>query len=674
MVTLNFRNTDIRTMVEAVSDFTGKTFIIDPKVKGEINIVSTKPIPAENVYEIFLSALKLAGYTVVEKDNVAKIISQEAAVSDDLASVETVGQTSDGGEVTRVFPITHEPAGEIAQALRPLIGDKSAVVVHKESNSLIIVGSQAGLERINDLIELLDKSNLGEVKMITFAHISSYDFISIFEGVYGDLDAKGPVTTSIPDMRGSPPGASMNSQGAQSGAGGKRLRYTMTPIGQGDRLILRTNDPKVLDLVAKLAAEVDFPNMADNEIRVVRLLHADPAKVTQTLNSLISGKQKSGAPKPGETGQPTQDDNSGGPIVIADVQNRALVISAPQNIYRMWRGIIDKLDQPPGQIYVEALVAEVTSETMAEFGIQWQSMRGIDPTREPRVTGIGGTNLGGDIGATTTNTGGGSISLGQGLGLGLISGTLTLPGGAVVPNMLALARVLQANTKTNILSTPILLALDGEEAKMLVGQNVPLVTGSYAPSTGGSTGTVTPFQTIERRDIGLTLRIKPRVSDGAFIRLEIYQEVSSLLPATVKTGATDVVTNKRSLESKVLVEDGHIIVLGGLMQDKLNVNEEKVPLLGDIPLLGHLFRYERRTQAKTNLMIFIRPTIVRKEHDTAAITRANYRKTNELQEGIQTWSNFFLPRMTTPHSPEYEYYKNQKAFPPKQDKRGSQEE
>jgi general secretion pathway protein D len=431
----------------------------------------------------------------------------------------------------------------------------------------------------------------------------------------------------------------------------------MIPSGSGDRLIMRTSDPVALETALALAERLDIEDAGEREIHVVRLANADPVKVTQALNAISSGKAGPGDGK----GDLAKGGPGKGGVALADEANRAIIIAAPEGVYRSWRGLIGEMDRRPGQIYVEALVVEVTSEKMAEFGIQWQSLRGMDPTRAPRVAGIGGTNLGGDIAGTASGLAGGNPSMGAGLGLGLISGTITLANGTVVPNLLALARALETDADANILSTPTLLALDGEEAKMLVGQNVPLVTGSYAPATGGTTGAVTPFQTIERRDVGLTLRIKPRITESSTVRLDIYQEVSSLLPVTVKTGASDVVTNKRSLESRVLVEDGQIIVLGGLMQDRLLLNEEKVPILGSIPIIGQFFRYEKRTRGKISLMVFIRPTIVRKADDAIPMTMDLYSNTRKEQEGIQPWPNLLLPYMPSPQSPEFQLKKENKA-------------
>jgi len=637
-VTLNFRDTDIRTVVKAVSDFTGKTFIIDPKVKGKIHIVSSRPIRSEAVYGIFLTAMRLSGYSVVESDGVARIMTL-AEVSTEATGIifpdGDIGPVESDTVATRIFPLAYESAPQMIQVLRPLIGAKNAMVAHQQSNSLIIVDTVENLNRVARIIDSVDRPNLGKTRLIKFTHIGAHDFIDLFEQVYADFGKTSPQA-----------GAAQ----AASGQGGRSLRYVMTPTGAGNSLILRTDDPVVEETVLALAEQVDTKDEGSQDIRVVRLAHSDPAKVVQALNGLSSGK----APAKGASPSAQQGAKSSGGIAIADEANKSIIISAPSVVYRQWRDVIDKMDRRPGQIYVEGLVAEVTSEKMAEFGMQWQSMRGVDSTRRPRVIGIGGTNLGGNVAGTAAGIADGNVNLGAGIGLGLISGTLTLPNGMVIPNMLALARALETDANANILSTPTLLALDGEEAKMLVGQNVPLVTGSYAPNTGGSAGSVTPFQTIERKDIGLTLRIKPRISDGSTVRLDIYQEVSSLLPVTVQTGAADVVTNKRSLETRVLVEDGQIIALGGLMQEKLSVNEDKVPFLGDIPLLGALFRYEKRIKSKTNLMVFIRPRVIRDAQDSAPTTTKIYGRTLEEQGDIKVWPYTPLPGMSSPRSPELE--------------------
>jgi general secretion pathway protein D len=306
--------------------------------------------------------------------------------------------------------------------------------------------------------------------------------------------------------------------------------------------------------------------------------------------------------------------------------------------------VIDTLDVRRLQVHVEALIVEMTADKAAEFGVQWQALNDLSTNA---TQGFGGTNFGAR--GTGTNIIDGAVnpgSLANGLNLGVVRGQVTLPGIGTVTNLAFLARALESDTKANILSTPNLLTLDNEEAKIVIGQNVPFITGQYA-QTGAAT-TATPFQTIERKDVGLTLRIKPQISEGGSVRLQIYQEVSSVQDQTNPAG---IITNKRSLESSVLVDDGQIIVIGGLIQDSTGNTMQKVPLLGDIPLVGALFRYETRTQTKTNLMVFLRPLVMRERSTYAPVTSERYRQMLEEQGKARIPPSIVLPDIQTPILP-----------------------
>ena len=324
------------------------------------------------------------------------------------------------------------------------------------------------------------------------------------------------------------------------------------------------------------------------------------------------------------------------------------MIVAPDNVYNSLRTVIDQLDARRAQVYIEALVVEVTGNTSGEFGIQWQDLTGASGN-DTQV--LGGTNFrttrGSNIIEAATNIAG----IGAGLNIGVVRGRITLPGtnGATILNLGFLARALESNGNANILSTPSLLTLDNEEAKIVVGQNIPIITGSFAQATGSGTA-VNPFQTIERKDVGLTLRVRPQVAEGGSIKLGIYQEVSSV-DQTVPTNASGITTNKRSLESTVLVDDGQIIVLGGLVQDNVQSVQDKVPLLGDIPLLGNLFRYESRTRTKTNLMVFLRPVVLRSAQASASLTGDRYEYIRNEQLQTQSGSHLLLPALNAPKLP-----------------------
>jgi general secretion pathway protein D len=338
---------------------------------------------------------------------------------------------------------------------------------------------------------------------------------------------------------------------------------------------------------------------------------------------------------------PLQPAQAGG-VVQADAASNSLIITAPEGVYNNLRAIIEKLDVRRAQVHVEALIVEVTSEKAAEFGIQWQS---LNNSINGGTQVIGGTNFGTrGAGVNVLDAAVNPGAVAAGLNIGVVKGTVTLPGLGTILNLGMLARALETDANANILSTPNLLTLDNEEAKIVIGQNVPFVTGQYAQT--GSSVTATPFQTIERKDVGLTLRIKPQISEGGSIRLQIYQEVSSIQE---KSNITGIITNKRSIESTVLIDDSQIVALGGLVQDASNDGNDRVPLLGDIPGIGYLFKYESRKRAKTNLMVFLRPIILRDSASYSELTDQRYQYIIGEQNKQLPKPHPILPDMPAPN-------------------------
>jgi len=388
---------------------------------------------------------------------------------------------------------------------------------------------------------------------------------------------------------------------------------------------------------------------------VVYLRNAEATKLAETLRGILAGEapaalERVGAAATAPAASPAPaiapvSGAAGGSMILADAATNSLVISAPDVTYNALRAVIDKLDARRAQVFVEALVVEITAEKAAEFGIQWQDLRNL---RDSGTNFIGGTNLGGrNTGSNILDAAVNLGTVGQGLNIGVVSGTINIPGLGEVLNLGVLARALESDANANILSTPNLLTMDNEEAKIVVSQNVPFITGQYAQT--GSTTTPSPFQTIERRDVGLTLKVRPQVSEGGSIKMQIYQEISSLRPTTT---ATDVITDMRSIDSTVLVDDGRIIVLGGLIQDSMQDGVDKVPVLGDIPLLGHLFRSEKRKRMKTNLMVFLRPHVLRDTASADATTGERYDFIRQKQAEFRMQPHFALPDMQMDPLPE----------------------
>jgi len=399
-----------------------------------------------------------------------------------------------------------------------------------------------------------------------------------------------------------------------------------------------------------LVSQIDTPTAANGNINVVYLKNAEATKVAETLRGLMGGASAASNAVPAANtpggAQPNLVSSSPAPAsnIQAYAATNSLIITAPDHVYNSLRSVIDKLDQRRAQVYVEALIVEVTSSVAAEFGIQWQDLTGINRSG---VQAIGGTNFGG----TGTNIISGAQNIGtvgQGLNIGVVRGRVTLPGIGTVLNLGALARALENDQRANVLSTPNILTLDNEEAKIVVGQNVPFVTGSFTQSNNTSTN---PFQTIERKDIGLTLRVTPQVAEGGAVKLKVFQEVSSVVPTSSTVRSADLITNKRSIENTVLVDDGQTVVIGGLISDDTKNGDSRVPIIGDIPVIGNLFKYQTRSREKTNLMVFLRPLVIRDGKSAAQLSGSRYEYIRGEQANHLKEADSLLPPTGGPQLP-----------------------
>lgn len=626
-VTLNFVNADVDAVVRAVAELTGKSFVVDPKVKGTINIVSNRPVPRSLVYPTLLSALRLQGFAAIEGDGIVKIVPEADAKLHGGAVAQ--GALPAGGDrlVTQVLTLKYETAAQLVNVLRPLITPNNTVAAYPNANALIITDYADNLRRINRIIAALDLAPAGEPVLIPVRHASAVDLVAILNRLAGETQAA--------------PGAVADAQ----------QRVTLVADGRSNSIIVRSDNPGRVARIRQLVEQLDTPGRAGGNIFIVYLKNAEAARVAQTLRALLTGGggggdaggqsgALSGLPSPpavaqaavnasgnmplpalaAPAAQPAPGFSAGGATVQADVANNALIIAAPEPIYNNLRAVIEKLDVRRAQVFVEALIVEVSADRAAELGVQWQVLGGIN---RDSPQGFGGTNFGNRGSGNNIIEGSLNLgSLGQGLNMGLVNGTVTIPGLGLVTNLAMLVRALETNANANILSTPTLLTLDNEEARIVVGQNVPVITGQYTTGIGGATGPA-PFQTIERKDVGLALRVKPQITEGGSIRLVVYQEVSRVDELS-KRDPAGITTNKRSLESSVLVEDGQIIVLGGLITDAFTDNTDKVPGVGDVPVFGGFFRYDQRKRVKTNLMIFLKPTVVRGPAGAAAFTSERY--------------------------------------------------
>ena len=622
-VVLNFVNADIPSVIKAVGELTGRNFVIDPRVKGTVIITSAKPVSRDQVYPILLAALRMQGFSAIESRGVVKIVPEAEAKHN--FSVTRGKELRESGDriVTQVYPLVYESAAQMMPVLRPLIGPNNAISVLPNSNTLVITDYADNVRRLNAIIAAVDQPTANDTALIKLNHVSAVDVAQSL----GRLMADGATA------------------GAQAGAPGSRL--AIVPDVRSNSLLVRSDNPARIQMLRGLVAGLDVPGAAGGNIHVVYLRNAEAVKLAETLRGILSGVAPSSsigtATLTAAAMTTTGTASAAGPVsgaagdsmVLADPATNSLVISAPDMTYNALRAVIDKLDARRAQVFVEALVVEITAEKAAEFGIQWQDLRNLN---DSGTNFIGGTNFGArGTGTNIIDAATNLTTLGSGLNIGVVSGKINIPGVGEVLNLGALARALESDANANILSTPNLVMLDNEEAKIVIGQNVPFVTGSYTTTT-----TPSPFQTIERRDVGLTLRVRPQVSEGGSVKLQIYQEISSLRPTTT---AADVITDKRSIESTVLVDDGRILVLGGLIQDTMQDGIDKVPLLGDIPLFGHLFKSETRKRMKTNLMVFLRPYVMRDTADADGLTSERYEFIRQKQAEFRMQPHFALPDM-----------------------------
>ena len=630
-ITVNFVNADIQSVIKTVGQHTGKFFILDPRVTGTVNIVSDKPVSKDLLYQILLSTLRVQGYAAVEEGGYVKIVPEAEAKTSAGPVGEAATHIPGDRIVTQVFILQNENATQLVPVLRPLVTANNFIAAYPNNNAIVITDYAENVRRIQRIIESIDRPSGAEVQIIRLQNASAIDIAQMLQRVVAE--------TSVPQNT---PGASP--------------KAAIAVDSRTNSLVVRADHPQVMARIKALALGLDTPGAASGNIYVVFLRNAEAARIADTLRGLLSGSESSRSttttttPSGGVATQ-TNASTSSAPsltpavapssIIQAYPPTNSIIITATEPVYRSLRTVIDSLDQRRQQVYVEALIVEVSTGLAAEFGVQWQGARNVGGGE----TAFGGTNFStsatGAIGANILGAMNNPTTLGTGLNLGLIHGSITIPGTNLeVANLQLLARALEGNSGANVLSTPNVLTLDNEEAKIIVGQNVPFVTGSYTPVSGSATN---PFQTIERKDIGLTLRVTPQVSEAGAVKLKIFQEVSNVTRDKALVQSADIITNKRSLESTVLVDDGQIVVLGGLIQDDQQASLDKVPFLGDIPIIGSLFKYETRNRKRTNLMVFLRPVVLKDDKAAASLTADRYEYIRGLQGEMKLPWNGLLP-------------------------------
>jgi general secretion pathway protein D len=631
-VTLNFVNAEIEAVARAMSSMTGRQVVVDPRVKGTITLTSDQPMSPQRAYNQFLAALRLQGFTVVESAGLDKVVP-EAEAKLQSGAVSADGATKGGAMgnqiVTQIFKLNFESAANLLPVLRPLISPNNVINVNPGNNSLIITDYADNLQRIARIIAASDVANGSDLEILPLQYAIASDL--------------APLVLRLVDS-----GSSAAPAAGQADSG---FKTTIIAEPRSNALIVRAANPARVSLVKSLVARLDQPTVQGDSvtgnIHVVMLKNADATKLAATLRGVMSGEVRStvASTGTGAAAAPATQTASGGGQIQADVATNSLIITAPDPQYRQLRAVIEQLDGRRAQVFVESLIAEVNADRAAEFGIQWQGPIG---KAGDSTIGLLGTNFGAagrNIIALATGAAAGTVSPAAGLNIG----AATMNNGVYTLGFLA--RFLEQNGDGNILSTPNLLTLDNEEAKIVIGQNVPFVTGQYTNSNSTSNGTVNPFQTIERKDVGLTLRVKPQISENGTVKLSIFQEVSTVQASSVNS-ATGLITNKRSIESNVLVEDGSIVVLGGLLQDTYSGNNDRVPGLADIPILGALFRSESRSRSKTNLMVFLRPVVIRDGNASDVLSNSRYEQMRSTQQVAQPLHSSVMPINEAPVMPE----------------------
>jgi len=604
-VLLNFQSADLSAVVKAMSQMTGRNMLIDPRVRGQVTIVSARPMPIQAAYQVFLSALKAQGFTAVEGpgDAVRIVPVAEAKAS---APVNEQEGAPRGGEqiVTHVAIGQHVAVSQLQNVLRPLMSPTSQLSVYDPANALVITDYADNVRRLLRIIERIDQPAGTEVTVIPLQNASAIDVAELVVRLSGTGVAA--------------PGGIPGQPQTQIAAGGDR--FSVVPDTRTNSLLLRSDNPGRIAQLRSLIEKLDVPARAIGSTRVIYLKHAEALKLVEVLRGMLSA---AAAGAPGAA--PGAPRSGGAPqsLIQADEATNSIIINASDTVYNNLRTVIEQLDIRRAQVYVEALIAEMNADRTDELGIQWAAAGQVGSRTVGALANFPAANP--SLAAAVASPAAAAAVTG-GLAIAVLGDKVTLRDGTTVQSLGALARALESKSLGNILSTPTLLTLDNYQAKIVIGQNVPFVTGSFAAATAagvGGVGAVNPFQTIERKDVGLTLRIKPQISEGSTIRLEIYQEVSSVDP-TSRAGASDLVTNKRSLETKVVVDDGNTIVLGGLIQNTLQETMQAIPLLSDIPFLGALFRYKTEERKRTNLMIFLRPVIIRSVDDGYRVTVDRY--------------------------------------------------
>ena len=643
-INLAFNNADVEAVIATVARATNRSIVVDPKVRGKISLNSSQALTADQAIDSLSTALRMNGFALVNTAGGYRVVTEaDAKLQSSQTYTARTGVTGDQ-IITRVFQLNFESAANVVAIIRPLVSPNNTINALPGNNSILVTDYASNIERIEKIIQSVDNPSSSKVETISLKNAQAIKVASLVNRA---------LETSVPQ------------------GGDPMSKPTILADPRTNSLIIRGGNAERLAQIRRLAAQLDASKNVGN-IYVVPLKNAEAAKLAITLRALVAADNSSadstninpqgnaninaqipnqsainpmnvggmnnanplgGAPSAAASSALTSTSApSTGGIIQADPNTNSLIITATEPVYKDLLKVIEQLDRRRAQVYIESMIVELTAANAAELGVQWQALNGSN-------TAYAGTNFNGPTSSGNTNIFGSSATINSvlgatavgaavpALGLGLNIGSITNFG-----NNLAFSSLLRAVSTisgANVLSTPNLMTLDNEEARIIVGQNIPIVTGSYAQT--GSTATVTPFQTYTRQDVGLTLRVRPQVSENGTVKLQIFQEVSSIQDVSSTTG---IILNKRNVESNVIVEDGQIIVLGGLIGDNYTDGSSKIPLLGDLPLIGGLFRYDNKSRTRTNLMVFIRPSVLRNNEQNNIFSN---NKLDDLEEKRKTF-------------------------------------
>ena len=627
--TLNFKGADIAAVIQSVADITGKNFIVDPRVKGKVTIISKRPMSQQEVYQVFLTVLDVHGYAAIPSGKVIKVIPDADAKAAGMPTADDENPGVGDEVVTRVIQIDHVNAAQLVPILRPLVPPQGHLAAYPQSNVLIVSDRARNIDRIMKIIKRVDQPTSGEIEIIQVENASAADLVRVISSLQQQAN-KGQAQTEAPIL-----------------VADERTNSILVGGERSDRLQIRA-----------LISHLDTPSEVEGDTHVVYLRYANAKDIVPVLTGVAEETKKTLGQGPGGKGAPpaAAGGQHGQPIfnIQADDSSNALVITAPPALFKSLESVIRQLDIRRAQVLVEAIIAEVSVDKSSKLGIDWFA----DGRNSNKP--VGAINFSGAAGAAAAVSSSDSTTSSNGL-LGLIGQGATIAFGKFNSdtfNFAAIINALQGDGNTNILSTPSILTLDNEEAEIFVGDEVSIPTGSYS-STGSGTTPTNPFTTFERKPLGINLKVKPQINEGDTILLNIQQNVDSFKSGSA--GTQDVVTSQRKINTSVLVDNGKILVLGGLVQDQMRENNQSVPFLGDLPILGALFRSTSVQKVKTNLMVFLRPVIMRDSRQGSLLTNSKYNFVRNLQMQSRETSSSLIPDETVPLLPEFD---SQLELPP----------